>query len=318
MRIRVLKKSGWTMIVALSFIVFLSGCGGKGVKFEINPADNSSQQLRELAEAQQGGSVPASQLPEMTSDEYEALGDGLLNQGKPALAYVQYEKALKSKPGNIRIEYKQGLAFLVAGKSDDAISQFNLVVKKDPKFDLAYEGLGRVYFQKKDYANAEENFRKAVDLNHKFWWSYNCLGNIYDFKQDYEKAILEYTSAISVKPDQGLLYNNLGVSCLLAGQNQAAIDALGKAVEKGYRESRVYNNMALAYANLGRYDDAMEAFRKAGGEAHAFNNMGCLFLDKGKYQEAVQSFEKAIALEPSFYAKAADNLKKAKTMAAKQ
>ena len=129
---------------------------------------------------------------------------------------------------------------------------------------------------------------------------------------------MEYTSAIAVKPEQGLLYNNLGVSCLLAGHNQAAIDAFGKAVEKNYREARVFNNMAVAYANLGRYDDATDAFRKAGGEAHAYNNMGCIYLEKGNYAEAVRCFEKAIALEPSFYAKASDNLKKAKTMAAKQ
>jgi len=148
--------------------------------------------------------------------------------------------------------------------------------------------------------------------------SYNFLGNIYDNKKDYEKAILEYTSAIAVKPDQGLLYNNLGVSCLLAGHNQAAIDAFSKAIEKNYRESRVFNNMAVAYANLGSYDDATDAFRKAGGEAYAYNNMGCIYLEKGNYPEAVRCFEKAIALEPSFYAKASDNLKKAKTMAAKQ
>jgi tetratricopeptide (TPR) repeat protein len=77
----------------------------------------------------------------------------------------------------------------------------------------------------------------------------------------------------------------------------------------------VFNNLALAYANLGRYDEAMDAFRRAGGEAHAHNNMGCIHLEKGNYPEAVASFEKAIAIEPGFYAKAADNLKKAKTLA---
>jgi len=43
--------------------------------------------------------------------------------------------------------------------------------------------------------------------------------------------------------------------------------------------------------------------------------MGCIYLEKGNYPEAVRSFEKAIAIEPSYYAKAADNLKKAKMMA---
>jgi len=307
--------------IALGFMMFMvGGCAtGKGFKLAIETGGSDQKNVGATAEQPTFFvSDDTKALPEISGDEYEQLGDALLNKGKLYLAYVQYEKSLKLKPDNIRVEYKKGLTLLLGEKSDDAIRQFELVLKKEPKFELANEGLGRAYFQKKDFLLAERHFKKAIDQNHKLWMSYNFLGNIYDNKKDYEKAILEYTSAIAVKPDQGLLYNNLGVSCLLAGHNQAAVDAFSKAIEKNYRENRVYNNMALAYANLGRYDDATDAFRKAGGEAHAYNNMGCIYLEKGNYAEAVRCFEKAIAIEPSFYAKASDNLKKAKTLAAKQ
>jgi Flp pilus assembly protein TadD len=308
--------------IAIALVVFLlAGCGSsKGFRLAVETGGNADQKNAGEAAEQQTFFVSddTKALPEISSEECEQLGDGLLNKGNLYLAYVQYEKSLKLKPDNIRVEYKKGLALLLGEKNDDAIRQFEMVLKKEPKFDLANEGLGRAYFQKKDFLLAERHFKKAIDQNHKLWMSYNFLGNIYDKKKEYEKAILEYTSAIAVKPDQGLLYNNLGVSCLLAGHNQAAIDAFSKALEKNYRESRVYNNMALAYANLGHYDDATDAFRKAGGEAHAYNNMGCIYLEKGNYAEAVRCFEKAIAIEPSFYAKASDNLKKAKMMAAKQ
>jgi Flp pilus assembly protein TadD len=308
--------------MALALMVFLLvGCGSsKGFRLAVETGGNADQKNMGEAAEQQAFFVSddTKALPEISSEECEQLGDGLLNKGNLYSAYVQYEKSLKLKPDNIRVEYKKGLTLLLGEKNDDAIRQFEMVLKKEPKFDLANEGMGRAYFQKKDFLLAERHFKKAIDQNHKLWMSYNFLGNIYDKKKEYEKAILEYTSAIAVKPDQGLLYNNLGVSCLLAGHNQAAIDAFGKAVEKNYRESRVFNNMAVAYANLGHYDDATDAFRKAGGEAHAYNNMGCIYLEKGNYTEAVRCFEKAIAIEPSFYAKASDNLKKAKTMAAKQ
>jgi Flp pilus assembly protein TadD len=308
--------------MALALMMFLlAGCGSsKGFKFAVETGGDADQKNLGAAADQQTLFVSddTKALPEISGDEYEQLGDVLLNKGNLYLAYVQYEKSLKLKPDNIRVEYKKGLTLLLGEKNDDAIRQFEMVLKKEPKFDLANEGLGRAYFQKKDFLLAERHFKKAIEQNHKLWMSYNYLGNIYDNKKDYEKAILEYTSAIAVKPDQGLLYNNLGVSCLLAGHNQAAVDAFSKAVEKNYRESRVYNNMALAYGNLGRYDEATDAFRKAGGEAHAYNNMGCIYLEKGNYAEAVRCFEKAIAIEPSFYAKASDNLKKAKTLAAKQ
>jgi Flp pilus assembly protein TadD len=309
------------LAVLTAALVMVTGCStGKGFRMSIETGnDADAKNVGQPADQQTSFvSDDTKKLPEITSDEHEQLGDAFLDKGNLYLAYVNYEKALKLKPDNVRVEYKKGLALVLGEKNDDAIRQFEMVLKKDPKFDLAYEGLGRAYFQNKDFMQAERYFKKAVDLNHKLWKSYSYLGNVYDHKQDYEKAILEYASAIALKPDQGFLYNNLGVSCLLGGHNQAAVDAFSKAVAKNYRENRVFNNMAVAYANLSRYEDAMEAFRKAGGEAHAYNNMGCVYLEKGNYTEAVRSFEKAIAHEPGFYATASDNLKKAKAMAAKQ
>jgi hypothetical protein len=39
-------------------------------------------------------------FPEMTSDEYERLGDALLSRGKLHIAYLQYERSLKINPNN--------------------------------------------------------------------------------------------------------------------------------------------------------------------------------------------------------------------------
>ena len=52
-------------------------------------------------------------LPKMTADEYERLGDALLQKGNLHIAYLQYERSLQRNPGNIRVEYKKGLALLV-------------------------------------------------------------------------------------------------------------------------------------------------------------------------------------------------------------
>jgi tetratricopeptide (TPR) repeat protein len=68
----------------------------------------------------------------------------------------------------------------------------------------------------------------------------------------------------------------------------------------------------LALSNLGRYSEALESFKKAGGEARAYNNLGCIYLSKGMMEEAVQCFEKAIRIEPVFYARANENLNRAK------
>ncbi len=80
-----------------------------------------------------------------------------------------------------------------------------------------------------------------------------------------------------------------------------------------YTDSKVYNNLALAFAGLGQYGEALEAFKKGGSEAQAYNNLGCILMSRGKYADAVRCFERAIELDPIFYAKASENLQKAKS-----
>jgi Flp pilus assembly protein TadD len=294
---------------------FLLGCaGGKGFRMEIETGNDSSQKIQELAENPTEGQLPAKDLPEMTGDEYERLGDALLSKKNLYLAYVQYDKSLQMNPDNLRVEYKKGLALLLGGKNDEAIQQFQIVVDKNPNYAPAYEGIGRAYFQKAEYSESEKKFLRAVILDPRLWKSYNYLGYIHDYRKDYKAAIHEYKSALQIKPEKGFIHNNLGVSYSLAGNYKKAVAAFDKAIELNYRESKVYNNMALALAHLDRYDEALDAFAKAGGEAQAYNNLGCIYLGRGMFGEAAISFEKAIELEPSYYAKAGDNLKKAKAL----
>jgi tetratricopeptide (TPR) repeat protein len=256
--------------------------------------------------------IDAEALPEMTGDEIERSGDLLLSRGNLSKAFVQYEKALQLKPDNIRVRYKKGLLFLLGRMNEDAIKELQGVLEKEPGYALAYKGLGQAFFQVKKYDQAEENFQKAIELDPKLWKAHNSLGIIYDYRKRYDMAIQEYNAAISLRPDNGLLYNNLGVSYATAGENEKAINAFNKALETGCSGSKVYNNLGLVLAKSGRYDEAIETFRKGGGEAHAYNNLGCIYLKQGEFDKAISCFERAIEINPTFYVKAGENLRKAR------
>lgn len=255
---------------------------------------------------------PSPDLPEMTADEYETLGDALLKKGSLHQAYLQYERSLQRTPDNLRVQYKVGLAFLAGKKAGDARREFQKVIDKKLDFAPAWEGMGRVYLMEKDHPRAEDCFLKAVSLDPRLWQSNNYLGNIYDIRKDHPRAIRHYHSALQLQPQNGSLYNNLGVSYSMDGKFPEAAEAFQAAVALGYTPSKVFNNLAVVMASLGRYDEALEAFKKGVGDARAYNNMGCIYLKAENHAEAIRCFEKAIELDPTYYVKAGENLKLAK------
>jgi len=298
-------------------LLFILGCaGGSGLRLEIQSGDESAKKIQELADSQMENTLPAENLPDMTGDEYETLGDALLIKKKLFLAYIQYEKSLKLNPDNSRVKYKKGLTLLYGKKNNDAINQFLSVLEDRPDFALCYESIGRAYFQENEYNMAKTYFLKALNIDPKLWRSHIFLGLIYDHNKNFNFAVDEYKAAIEAQPQKGLIYNNLGVSYLLYGKYKMAVSAFNKAIENEHRNPKVYNNLALSLANLGRYDEALDAFMIAGGEAKAYNNLGCIVLSKGNLKKAEKYFQKAIELNPSFYAKASGNLKKTSSGAA--
>ncbi len=297
------------LIISIGVIAaILSGCASQKQDFQIR------DRYKNLHKSANTKTLPdmTSDEPDMTSDELEKSGDDFLNRGNLPKALVQYEKSLQLKPDNIKLVYKKGLLFVIGGQNEDAVKEFQKVIKKESGHALAYKGMGQAFFQMKKYDEAEKNFRDAISRNPELWKVHNSLGIIYDYKKRYDMAIHEYNAAINLKPDEGFLYNNLGVSYSLAAKYEKAINAFNKALEAKYSKSKTYNNLGMALSKLGRYQEALEAFKKGGDKAQAYNNLGCIYLGEEEFKKAITCFEKAIEINPGFYAGANENLKKAR------
>lgn len=304
------------MLAALLILAVSSwGCATKQQNLMDAYTFSDVQSAKELHLQQEATSLKMEtpkELPEMTCEEYERLGDVYFSRGDLGTAFVQYEKSLKLNPENSEIHYKKGLLLVIGKMNENAILEFRQVLKKESRHPLSHEGLGLAYFQMKKYDEAEACFRKAGELDSTLWRAHNLLGVIYDYKKQYKKAIREYQAAIALKDNNGLLYNNMGISYFLAGDYQNAIAAFNRGLSTKSTDSRLSNNLGLVLAEMGRYREALEAFRKGGDEAQAYNNLGCIYLKQGKYERAERCFEKAVELKPTFYAKASENARKAR------
>ena len=320
-----LKNTAGTLLLITVLGIFLGGVLGCASSHQNMRTQNEFQNPVGEQSADSRGSdarfvtrereiLPEKPL-EMRPEELERLGDLSLERDNLYMAFIEYEKSLKLNPDNIRVRYKKGLVLILGGLEKEAITEFNKILEKDAGYALAYQGLGQAFLQAKTYDAAEKNLQKAIELNPKLWRSHDFLGLVYDRQRRHDEAMHAYAAAIRLKPHYGLLYHNLGVSYSLAGDYERAIGAFQKALENRYVDKKVFNNLGLALAKTGRYQEALEAFKKGGDIAHAYNNLGCAYLEQGKLKDAVRCFEKAIALSPTFYANANENLKKARLAA---
>lgn len=112
---------------------------------------------------------------------------------------------------------------------------------------------GNGLYEKGNYADAETEYRKALEKNKSsFPGSYNLGGALYRQKK-YEDAIREYkesTSRSTDKKEQAHALHNLGNSLIQSQQYGEAVDAYKKALKLNPEDDDTRYNLAYAQTML--------------------------------------------------------------------
>ena len=143
----VLQSNGFLRYALCALLFIAIGIGSWGCASKNNTQQNYLKEMeyRRKLESEKADKTPV-KIPEMTAEEYENLGDQFVVQKNIDLAFVQYNKALRLSPDQIRLRYKMGRLFLEKGMTEDAKREFEEVLKVNPNYALAYDGMGRINF----------------------------------------------------------------------------------------------------------------------------------------------------------------------------
>jgi protein O-mannosyl-transferase len=171
----------------------------------------------------------------------QAIGQTLFQQGRFDEALVELQAFLDrtAVPGseaeaNARVVAAASLRQLE--RSGEAQHLLQELITRRPDYAPAYLALGDVYFDRKEFTEAQQSYRRFL----------------------------------SSEPAHEGALTNLGIAALNAGQLAEAIQVLQRVVDAGPRAS-AHRNLAIALASAGRLDDAIahvdEAARLAPGDA---------------------------------------------------
>lgn len=129
----------------------------------------------------------------------------------------------------------------------------------------------------------------------------NALGLLALEAGQYDAAITLMRRAVDGSPHDPAYRSNLGLAYKAAGRFEEAVVSLRAALARdaGFVAARV--NLGGTYAELGRFEDALVEFRRAANaeprSAAAHNGLGLSLLSLGKAEEALDSFRAALRLD---------------------
>jgi tetratricopeptide (TPR) repeat protein len=197
------------------------------------------------------------------------LGNALLQKGNVDEAITHYQKVLQINPEFAEAHYNLGNALLQKGSVDEAIAHFQKALQINPDYADAHNNLGYALLQKGSVDEAIAHFQKALQINPDYADAHNNLGNILLEKGSVNEAIVHFQKVLEIKPDYLEVQNNL--AWVLATSPQASLRNGDKAVELAQRANQltggenpvILHTLAAAYAEVGRFSDAMRSAQKA-------------------------------------------------------
>ena len=192
----------------------------------------------------------------------EALQFGSLNQKSKMLKALN--EAIELNPKEASYHFYLGRAYYVDGNTEKAESEFLQSIQLNSLFKDAYQQLGQLYMQRKDWKNAIQYFNKDLQLSgtRNPQQIYNWLALCHYFLGKYDQAEIEWNKALNIK-ENAAIHLNLGLAYRHRSKFELAKGSMEKAIQIKPRFAQAHFELAQLYTRENKQDKAKEHFKNA-------------------------------------------------------
>ena len=236
-----------------------------------------------------------------------------LNEERYVDAAAQINQLAVAGVDDPRLTLAAGELSLARGRYDAALASFKTVDANPGLGARALEGEGIALSQLNRSAEALSILQKAVALDAKAWRAWNALGAEYDRRRDWADAETAYARALDESQNAAAVLNNRGYSRLLQNRLDDAVTDFVAALQKKPDLAAARTNLRLAIAMKGEYARAVEG-ATPGTKAAILNNAGFAAMLRGDYAQAEDLLAQAMKAKGEYYGRASANLETAKGM----
>ncbi len=234
------------------------------------------------------------------------LGNSFLQQGRMEEAIAYYQKALTINPDDEEVHNNLGNVFLQQGRIDEAISRYQKALAINPNYAEAHNNLGSAFRQQGRMEEAIAQFQKALEIKSDYAEVHNNLGVVFTQQGRMEEAISQFQKALEIKPDYAEAHYNLGNAFLQQGRMEEAIAQFQKALTINPDYVGAQNNMAWVLATcpqaslrngIKAVGLAERANQLTGGKNPVIlATLAAAYAEAGRFPEAIETVRRAMQL----------------------
>ncbi len=234
------------------------------------------------------------------------LGNALANQGRLDEAMAHYQQALEIKPDYAEAHDNLGNALADRGRLDEAIAQYQQALEIKPDYAEAHDNLGNALASQGRFDAAIAHYRKAVEIKPDFAEAHGNLANALADRGRLDEAIAQYQQAVKLKPGYTEAHYNFAITLAGQGRFDEAIVQFQRALELKPADADAQNNLAWLWATCpeaslrngaAAIEHAQRANRLCGGRRpDVLNTLAAAYAEAGRFPEALTTARKALDL----------------------
>ncbi len=189
-------------------------------------------------------------------------GNGNGSDNVLKLAIEQYEQIVKIEPDKVDDHLLLGRLYRLNNDLQKAENELKIAVKLDPDSEEAVTTLSLLYSDEGDTTHALEVLSSIPDTGRSAKL-YAALGATYEQRKDYKNAIDAYKHAIQLDRDNLDAIRGLAENLLNDGQVDAALEQYKVIADANPEDAQTYLRISEIYRRQGKYDEALDSLKKA-------------------------------------------------------
>ncbi len=201
------------------------------------------------------------------------LGMALMQSGRTAEAIAAFRKAVSLQPGFVAGQCNLGTALAMSGKLEEAAAVLQKAIELDPGYAPAYYNYGLVLSDQGKKDLALPLWKKAVEVNPQYAEARFILAEQLEAAGRPGEAVFEWRKGLEVQPEHIPALSRLAwiLATSTDGSLRNGVESVRlaeRAVQRsGGKDLASLEALAAAYAEAGRFPEAVQAARQAYAEA---------------------------------------------------